>query len=119
MPWSQASLSARGALHPLDLPGPPWRLADSLSNGHGLLSGVGPASGDLGMPHSPTAWEGRVAGTWGPRHSLSPHLQGQRVPGTSLEQGGRPGLPLSNHLHAASHVDLEQLRGAGHTADTA
>ena len=42
---------------PLDLPGPPWRREDSPGNGHGLLSGVGPASGDLGMPHSPTAQE--------------------------------------------------------------
>ena len=73
--------------------------------------------GNASLPHCTGVKGGRHLGTQA--LTLSPHLRGWRVPGTSLEQGGWPGLPLSNHLHAASHVDLEQLRGAWHTADTA
>lgn len=67
--------------------------------------------GNASLPH----WlGGKGGGRLGSRAlTLSPHLQGRRVPGPSLEQGRRPGLPLSDHLHAARRVNLEQLRGAG------
>lgn len=44
----------------------------------------------------------------------APHLQQPRrwVPSASLEQGRSLGLPLPNDLHAASSIDLEQLRDA-------
>lgn len=61
---------------------------------------------------SPLGWHTLGEAAWGTVGTRG-FLQGQRVPGTSLEQGGRPGLPLSNHLHAASHVDLEQLNEEG------
>lgn len=68
---------------------------------------VSPHSLARQLPYSP-AW-----------HPL-PHLQGprRRVPSTSLEPGGGLCLPLSDNLHAACSVDLEQLRDTHDTCLT-
>lgn len=110
-PWSSPSPGlASGALR---VPGPPWRPPDSPGNGHRLLSGLAQPPGTRECLTAPLAG-GKGGGRPGSRAlTLSPHLRGRRVPGPSLEQGRRPGLPLSNRLRTARRVNPEQLRVQG------
>ena len=119
-PGGQAGLGAHGALHPLDLPqGPSGSQAHPGDPQTLPAMGTGCSRGwpSLREPRNASLprWPGgKGGGRPGSRAlTLSPHLRGRWVPGPSLEQGRRPGLPLSNRLHTARRVNPEQLRVQG------